>query len=237
MIRPRRLFVFVLLMLVPAIVRGADSPPPPDEADLLTVFADGARQKFHLAPVDDAVLADTETKIKLAFIYVALSHTMEVHIHQMRGASKNRVFVSPDGHHEAVRDEHGQLVTDCANQGSYNYFPADRRPLEHFLTDMLPWIELGNCVSDPTSRGERIDAYLQDFRNGAIRVFNGRPASLPAGFTLTGKGQAEVAAFFLRVLGDMPAREIARLYTQSATADDFERFFAQFSVAFTRAFE
>jgi hypothetical protein len=200
-------------------------------------YADVARSKFQLAPVDDAALADPETKIKLAFLYAALSQTMEVHIHQMRGASNNKVFVSPDGHDEAVIDEHGKLVTDCANQASYNYFAADREPLEHFLFDMLPWIEYGNCKLDPTSRDERISAYLQDFRNGAIRVFNGRPATLPADFTFNGKGRAETAAFFLRALREAPAPEITKLYTQSATPDDFERFFAQFSRAFGRSFE
>ena len=233
----RRLLVFFLLMSVQGIALGVERPSPPDAADILKGFTDDARQRFQLAPVADAALADPEIKVKLAFIYVALSHTVEWHIHQMRGASGNRVFLSPDGHNEAVRDEHGKLVTDCANQASYNYFPADREPLEHFLTDMLPWIEFGNCASDPTSKGERISAYLQDFRHGAIEVFNGRPASLPADFTLTGRGRAETAAFFLRVLRETPAREIAKLYTRSATADDFERFFTQFSVAFTHAFE
>ena len=36
---------------------------------------------------------------------------------------------------------------------------------------------------------------------------------------------------------ETPAPEIARLYTQSATGDDFERFFAQFSRAFARLLE
>jgi len=151
----------------------------------------------------------------------------------MRGASKNRVFVSRDGHSEAVIDENGKQVTDCVNKASYNYFVVEREPLEHFMFDMLPWIESGNCALDPTSREERIAAYLQDFRNGAINVFNGPPASLPVDFGFNGKGQAETAALFLRALDGTPAAEIARLYTQSATAADFERWFAQFARAFT----
>jgi len=239
MIGRRTLFAFVLLISVHSIALGVDGPSPRHAAALpfITAYADVARQRFQLAPVDDAVLADPDAKIKLAFIYVALSHTMEVHIHQMGGASKNKVFVSPDGHHEAVVDEHGKLVTDCANQASYNYFPADRKPLEHFLFDMLPWIESGNCLFDPTSRSQRISAYLRDFRNGAIRTFNGRAASLPADFKFDGKGQTETAAFFLRALRETAAPEIAALYTQSATPDDFERFITQFSRAFAHSFE
>jgi hypothetical protein len=222
-----------------AITSGVDGPQPKHAAVLprILAYADVARSKYQLVPVDDAALADPDTRVKLAFAYAALAKSNEVRIHQMRGATGNKVYVSPDGHDEAVVDEHGKLVTDCVNMASYNYFHENREPLEHFLFDMLPWIESGNCVFDPTSKSERISAYLQDFRIGAIRVFNGPPASLPAGFTFNGKGQAETAALFLRALGETPAPEIARLYTQSATPDDFERFFAQFSRAFARLFE
>ena len=217
----------------------ADSAPPRLAAllPLITAYADVARAKYRLAPIDDAALADADTRVKLAFVLAALSKTWEVHIHQMRGASKNRVFISSDGHGEAVIDEKGKQVTDCINMASYNYFPFDRQPLEHFMFDMLQWIEWGNCPFDPTSRGERTAAYLQDFRNGAIATFNGPPASLPIDFRFNGKGQAETAALFLRVLHEMPAEEIARLYTPSATDNDFERWFAQFSSAFTRVIE
>ena len=234
-----RLGVCILMMSVQTFAWSGDGLPPRHAAalPLITLYADVARAKYRLAPIDDAALADPDTRIKLAFLHTALSNTQELHIHQMRGASKNRVFVSPDGHSEAVIDENGKQVTDCVNMASYNYFPSAREPLEHFLFDMLAWIEWGNCAFDPTSRGERITAYLQDFRNGAIRVFNGPPASLPVDFRFNGKGQAEAAAFFLRVLHETPAGEIARLYTQSATAKDFERWFAQFSHAFARVLE
>jgi len=226
-------------MSVQSIAGSVDSPPPPlaDARRLITAFADVAREKYRLAPIDATALADPDTRIKLAFLRAALSKTFELHIHQMRGAGKNQVWLSPDGHGEAVIDENGKQVTDCVNMASNNFFPVDREPLEHFMFDMLLWIESGNCRLDPTSRGERIAAYLQDFRAGAIRVFNGPPVSLPVDFSFNGKGQAETAALFLRVLHEMPAAEIARLYTQSATANDFERWFAQFSRAFTRVFE
>ena len=220
-------------------VAGADDPPPRHAAALprIIAYADVARSKYQLAHIDEAALADPDTRIKLAFVRSALSRTMEVHIHQMRGASKNRVFVSRDGHSEAVIDENGKQVTDCVNGPSYNYFVVEREPLEHFMFDMLPWIESGNCAFDPTSRGERVAAYLLDFRNGAIRVFNGPPASLPLDFGFNGKGQVEAAALFLRALHETPAAEIAMLYTQSATGADFERWFAQFSRAFAHVFE
>jgi hypothetical protein len=226
-------------MSVQSTAWSVDNPPPRHAAALprITAFADVVRAKYRLAPIDDTALADPDTRVKLAFLRTALSKTQELHIHRMRGASKNQVFVAPDGYSEAVVDENGKLVTDCVNMASYNYFRVDREPWEHFMFDMLPWIESGNCASDPTSREERIAAYLQDFRNGAIRAFNGPPASLPVDFSFNGKGQAETAALFLRALHEMPAGEIARLYTQSASANDFELWFAQFSRAFARVFE
>jgi hypothetical protein len=234
-----KLCICVLLVSVQSFAWSADSPPPTLAAalPLITAYADLVRVKYRLAPIDDAALADPDTRVKLAFVLAALSKTWEKHIHQIRGASKNRVFVSSDGHSEAVIDENGKQITDCINMASYNFFPFDRQPLEHFLFDMLEWIEWGNCLFDPTSRRERISAYLQDFRNGAIDTFNGSPASLPIDFRFNGKGQAETAALFLRVLHEMPAEEIARLYTPSATPDDFEDWFAKFSRAFTRVFE
>jgi len=205
----------------------------------LTTYASTtyARLRFQLVRGDDSLLANPDTVVKLAFVYAALSKTAEVHIHQMRGATKNTVYVSPDGHSEAVVDEDGKLVTDCANMASYNFAPADREPLEHFMYDMLPWMEFGNCVLDPTTRSERIGAYLQDFRNGAIRTFDAARASLPPNYTLSVHGRGESAAFFLRILKETSAAELSRLYAESASADDFERFFLKFTRDFQRMFE
>jgi len=194
----------------------------------IDAYVDSVGSRYRLAPVDAAALADADTRVKLAFVYTALAKTRELHNHQMRGATKNTVYVSPDGQHEAVVDEHGKLVTECVNMASCNYFAADRQPLEHFMFDMLPWIERGNCPDDPTSRAERVDAYLKDFRDGAMRAFNGGAASLPSDMMFKGKSQPEAAALFMRALRDIPAREIAALYARSSAADDFERFFGSF---------
>ena len=233
MLSLRNPIAFVLFLLMQSVAHADTSTPADMARSAITMYVDVVRSKFSLASIDDAALTDPDTRAKLAFTVAALAKTQELHIHQMRGATKNRVYVSPDGHSEAVFDEQGKMVTDCANMASYNYFLYDREPLEHFLFDMLIWIEQGNCPLDPTSRNERVDAYLQDFRSGAIQVFNGRPASLPADFKFSGKGQAEAAAFFLAALRNTPAQEISFLYTSPATIADFERFFKQFSRGFS----
>jgi hypothetical protein len=206
-------------------------------AQSIDAYLNSVVSRYRLAPVDAAALVDADTRVKLAFVYTALAKTRELHNHQMRGATKNRVYVSADGQHEAVLDEHGSMVTDCVNVASYNYFAADRQPLEHFMFDMLPWIEEGNCPSDPTSKAERVEAYLKDFRDGAMRTFNGGATSLPADIRFNDKSQPEAAALFLRALRNIPAREIAALYDRSSAADAFERFFGSFSRSFAAMFE
>lgn len=100
----------------------------------------------------------------LGFIFhQALQHTQEYHSHNLNGASGNQVFISTDGHKEAVYDRHGNLVTDDANRGSYNYYHPYQQPIRHFFADILSWIILGNTKQDPTTFRERSAAWLKDF--------------------------------------------------------------------------
>lgn len=68
--------------------------------------------------------------------------------HQMGpGNENNRKFVSPDGHSEAVFDQCNNLVTDPANQGTYNFFGPDN-VIMHGITDVLPYFIFGTSPSD-----------------------------------------------------------------------------------------
>jgi uncharacterized protein RhaS with RHS repeats len=68
--------------------------------------------------------------------------------HQMgSGNENNRKFVSPDGHSEAVFDSCDNLVTDPANQGTYNFFGPDNAVM-HGITDVLPYFIFGTSPSD-----------------------------------------------------------------------------------------
>ena len=89
-------------------------------------------------------------------IAVVLANTHEVSIHQMRGATGNKVYLHKDGKREAVYDAAGKLVQDGVNDGSYNYFHPRREAARHFTFDILPWMTWGNSAEDPTTPKERI---------------------------------------------------------------------------------
>ena len=101
--------------------------------------------------------------------YRTLAHTPEIAIHQMRGEVTNVVYISPDGHKEAVYDNNGNLVTNLYNKGSYNYCHPENEPICHFSKDMIPWLKWGNDRDDPTSFSERLSAYSIDLRYGFLK--------------------------------------------------------------------
>lgn len=108
---------------------------------------------------------------KIKFIYFALMNTYEHHSHNLGSNTNNVVYTKKDGHKEAVFNKTtGKLVTACLNKGSYNYFAAHVFPLKHFAADILPWIKLGNCPNDPSTRKERAIAFSKDFTDGCFRV-------------------------------------------------------------------
>ena len=123
--------------------------------------------------------ADSRSKAKAiltpeTLLYVALQYTPELNIHRMRGATENKVFVSKDGRMEGVYDKNGDLVTNCVNQGSFNYFNRKLEPLKHFEFDTLPWLKSGNCKTDPTDLQERLTAWVADFEIGLRQALGER---------------------------------------------------------------
>jgi hypothetical protein len=67
----------------------------------------------------------------------------------------NVKYLSPDGHEEAVYDlRTGNLVTDPANMGTFNYCPPD--DFCHFTMDILPYWFRGNAPNDPTPWYNRV---------------------------------------------------------------------------------
>jgi hypothetical protein len=68
-------------------------------------------------------------------------------------------YQSPDGHQEAVFDANGQLVTDAANTGTYNYGASGHGwsgEIHHGISDVLPYYVFGNSPDDPTPLLDRI---------------------------------------------------------------------------------
>lgn len=65
------------------------------------------------------------------------------------GNENNRKFVSPDGRSEAVFDSCGNMVTDPANEGTYNFFgPRTLGGVPHGIFDVIPYYVFGNSPGD-----------------------------------------------------------------------------------------
>ncbi|AQQ10435.1 Cell wall-associated polypeptide CWBP200 [Sedimentisphaera cyanobacteriorum] len=74
--------------------------------------------------------------------------------HQMgQGNGNNRKFISPSGKCEVVYDSDGNILTNPANRGTYNY---GTNWFTHFILDMVPYYIEGNSPTDPTTPSERI---------------------------------------------------------------------------------
>ncbi|MFO1242669.1 MAG: hypothetical protein U1E36_05650 [Rickettsiales bacterium] len=99
-----------------------------------------------------------------------LAATSETNAHQMNGAAENKLWVSQNGLCEAVHDKDGKLVQDGVNDGSFNYFHPAEQPADHFIYDVLPWIEYGNSASDKTAENDRINAYIRDLSGGLFKA-------------------------------------------------------------------
>lgn len=115
---------------------------------------------------------------RVNIIFYILQNTQEVSIHQMRGETENVVYVADDGR-EAVYDGAGNLVTNSYNKGSYNLYDYTKEPIKKFMMDTLPWLELGNDPSDPTTKIERLYYYTYDLNLGIqTYIFEGRYTKL-----------------------------------------------------------
>jgi hypothetical protein len=114
---------------------------------------------------------------QLSIINYILKNTFENNIHRMRGETENKVYTNEDGR-EAVFDKDGNLVSNSYNKGSYNYAPYNR-PIEKFLLDIVPWLQLGNTRDDPTSFNERLYYYSLDLNFGIQKyIFEGSGENL-----------------------------------------------------------
>ena len=154
---------------------------------------------------------------KLILIYNILRNTSEVYIHQQRGQYGNQVFVSEDGHMEAVFGPDGKLVQDGINDGSFNFFHPYNDPLAHFLVDMLPWIHRGNSKNDPTSIEERIHSYVSDLEGGIREAYSQRNSLVTQDFDET---ELEVLALYLSIIQAGNANILFSLFDKDANLDD-----------------
>ena len=180
-------------------------------------FASAMNGKYGLNQYNHTSLSNLELKTKAAFIYTLLANTSELRTHQFNGEIHNEVWLSKKptksgGYAEGVfhfeHDESGNkidgtgtLVKTCENMGSYNYKHPAKKPLGHFALDTLPWIELGNCREDTTTKHQRIIAYVQDIEIALERIVESKQAYvIPINFNFSETGQSETVAFYIKLL-------------------------------------
>ena len=170
-----------------------------DKGQQIELGLQAIRTVVQLQELDPSFLSDEKLALSASFIRALLANTSEQHIHQMNGATGNKVFQHADGR-EAVYDENGTLVTEGGNQGSYNYFHPQNFPLCHFSVDILPWLIWGNGKTDTTSTEQRTIAYVSDLRDGLERLMLvNKDNTLSQGLDFSQSGQTETISFFLSV--------------------------------------
>jgi hypothetical protein len=176
--------------------------------------------------LSDVVKRVREGKIensKIRVIAAILRNTNELDIHQMRGGWNNKVFVSPDGHQEAVYDGNDTPVKDGINDGSYNYFHPQSDAVRHFSFDIAPWLLYGQSPNDPTSRAERVHAYSADVFEGVIRAMEApRTKGKLDNVSLDDSGCPEAVAIFLLAIERGNAEELIRVVSVQEKKSDRE---------------
>jgi hypothetical protein len=176
-------------------------------------------RQLELAPYVKLIKKGEVNPKHAAIIRSILRHTNEVCIHQQNGASANRVFVSEDGHKEAVYGEDGKLVQDGINDGSYNYYHPSEEPLRHFSFDISPWIMWGNSREDSTTVKSRIYAYMGDLEGGvrgalANKIEEKNPSQWKE------RGQIQAVAVFMKAVAEGGAEELFTLFEPNAKVTD-----------------
>ena len=174
-------------------------------------------QDYQLTEILKDISEGRVERRKLIIIYNILRNTSEVYIHQQRGQYGNQVFVSEDGHMEAVFGPDGKLVQDGINDGSFNFFHPYNDPLGHFSADMIPWIRHGNSENDPTLIEERIHSYVSDLEGGIRQAYSQRNSLVTQEFD---QSELEVLALYLSIIQTGDADILFTLFDKDANLDD-----------------
>jgi len=189
-----------------ALTGCASTPSDADVEEGFREFVSIVAESLELESRMESTSADDFGSPRASFIMLTLASTSEHAAHNLNGATGNEVWTHVDGHQEGVYDADGNLVEDCANQASYNYFSPWEEALNHFTYDTLPWIYLGNCDEDPTTREERIAAFFMDLRGGVDRILaQGYPAIKLPPEHCDQQGERLALSLFLKVFESDPA--------------------------------
>ena len=211
------LVVVCVVCILPISIRAHLSKPAQSK------FVTDLHSSLGLSDMVKRVRDDKVDKNKIRLIAVILRNTNEVEIHRMRRGRNNVVYLSPDGHQEAVYDGSGKLVKDGINDGSYNYFHPQRDALRHFSFDIAPWLLYGQSPNDSTTPAERVHAYSADVFEGVMSALAApRTKGKLDEVTLTEPGCAEAVAIFLLAIERGNAEELIRVVSLQEKKSDRE---------------
>lgn len=187
----------------------------------LRKFMKKTEKKFKLKRIMERIENGEIDSRKLQIIYLTLRNTPEYFIHNLNGASGNKVFVHKDGHKEFVYDKTGKLVQDGTNDGSYNYYGPKEMPLKHFSFDIHPWIVYGNSRRDRTSKKERIYGYVRDLEFGIRKALEQK--EMQDGIQKDGwdkEGQIQALAIFILAQEKMKSDALFVLFEKQNVKDN-----------------
>ncbi len=174
-------------------------------------------KELKLAPYIQQIKSGKISTQKISILYTILQNTHEVCIHQQNGAKDNTVYLSPDGHKEAVYGKDKKLVKDGVNDGSYNYFHPTEQPLLHFSFDISPWIMWGQSRTDHTTVESRIYAYMGDLEGGINRSLQQKKRST---VKIQNEGQIQALAIFIRAIEEGKAESLFELFDSKEQITD-----------------
>ena len=184
---------------------------------LLLFFGCFTPQINHKETYSDFDPVDQWKEVLIADI---LSKTQELNTHQMNGQNGNQVFINDDGR-EAVYDAQGELVTDPVNQGSYNYYHPVNEPLAHFAKDIHPWLKWGNTRDDPSTKEQRLNAYLKDLKAGIISAFNEQNISVKSStIVYQSETEKDVVMLFLKIISESGDDSLFSMYEDTTQASE-----------------
>jgi hypothetical protein len=215
----------ILVLLISTISYTTSSAKTVKEEAIDAIITDNkilisTKETIDISAMLKKINSNKVPKQHLLILYTILQNTNEHYIHNMNGVTSNRVFLSTDGHNEAVYNRKGNLVKDGINDGSYNYASPKDEPLIHYLIDINPWIFLGNSKTDSTSKQERLFYYLSDLEYGIKRaLFLNKAGELNENIEFS-KNQKAALALFLQLIDISKTPIIFDLFNQKDKVTD-----------------
>lgn len=135
----------------------------------------------------------------------------------------NSKWISKDGHKEVVftgKGKNQRITKDPRDIGTYNFYDPTVNPFKHTISDVLPYIVLGNTEDDPTTAvgrvGESIKSFLKKSPEEVSKETKAKGKELTESIIKENSGKT-TKSFFNETREDRKARrQQVRSYKKSA---------------------